>query len=193
MLCEACEARLNEIDAFGTDILLKQYEKYFHALSENGRAVAFESTSVENARLLQFLISVLWRASVSNEYFYRNVQLGSYEITAQEIAFSPSVPDSFGVFDALLSRWRDDQDLGFTAYPIFDPTREKWHDGVTVYRFYFGDVVAYIKVDSRPFQTEFKPISLLYSPSVKVLTRNISTSKDVQAMVATAKNRMTTH
>ncbi|WP_157731335.1 hypothetical protein [Azotobacter chroococcum] len=186
ILCKSCEAQFSAIDSFGIDVLLKQYEKHFQPMVQHGKTVGFESTSVDKARLLQFLIAVLWRASVSEEHFYRHVELGPHETTAQEIAFSPKTPSSFGVFDALLSRWRDEQELGLVAYPLFDPRREKWPGGVNAYRLYFGEIVAYIKVDSRPFQPPLSSMSLLRSPTLKVVSRNIGTSKDFRAMVNTA-------
>lgn len=186
ILCKACEAQLKAIDSFGVDVLLKQHEKHFQPLVQHGKTVGFESTSIDKARLLQFLIAVLWRASVSVENFYRQVELGPHETTAQEIAFSSTVPSSFGVFDALLSRWHDKQDLDLLAYPLLDPRREKWPDGVNAYRLYFGEIVAYIKVDSRPFQPPFSSMSLLRSPTLKVVSRNLATSKDFRAMVDTA-------
>lgn len=190
LLCKTCEAELSGIDSFGIDVFLKQYEKHFQPFIQHGKTVGFESTSVDKARLLQFLIAVLWRASASGEPVYKHVDLGPHETAAQEIAFSSTMPSSFGVFDALLSRWRDEENLSLSAYPLLDPRRERWVGGINAYRVYFGEIVAYIKVDSRAFQPPFNSISLLGSPTVKVVSRNLATSKDFQAMVNTVEKSL---
>ena len=67
-----------------------------------------------------------------------------------------------------------------------DPFRENW-DGVNTYRMYFGEVVAYIKVDKRSLGSPLKEYILLSGEQVTVIARNFDESKDFQSMIRTAQ------
>jgi hypothetical protein len=67
-----------------------------------------------------------------------------------------------------------------------DPFLEKW-DGVNAYRFYFGDVVAYIKADKRPFPEELNSIFLGGGDRVMLIAREFMSSSDLSAMQATMR------
>ncbi|WP_157604137.1 hypothetical protein [Rhizobacter sp. Root1221] len=185
ILCLRCEEALGATDSYGIDVLLKRFGQLFLPKSGLGRTVGFEATEIANHRLLQFLIAVLWRASVSSQDFYGGVKLGPHEDAAKQIAFDVAA-SSFGVFDAILSKWRDDEGIGLVTPPLLNPHRERWH-GVNAYRFYFGQVVAYIKVDARSFPEPLRRNSLLNASTARVVSRNIATSKDFGAMVSTTR------
>lgn len=184
ILCEVCEPQLGKTDDYGIEVFLKKFDEYFHPLQRDDETAGFESVTADPSRLLQFLVAVLWRASVSSHRFYAKVKLGPYESLAHAAVSNPdaALPP---VFDALLSRWSDeDEHIPTTA--ILDPRREKW-SGVNAYRLYFGEIVAYIKVDSQPFPPGMSEISLRSAPPVRVVARDMSESKDLRAMKKTAQ------
>lgn len=183
ILCSTCEAKMSATDSYGIDVLLKKFDQLFLPVVESGRTVGYEATGLDQDRLLHFLVAVLWRASVSTQNFYKGVSLGPHEASAKQITFGVGTP-SFGVFDAVLSKWRDDENIGLVTPPLLNPQRERLF-GVNAYRFYFGQVVAYIKVDAQPFPEPLRRNSLLNAPAVRVVSRNIATSKDFGAMVST--------
>lgn len=186
ILCRACEAKLSATDSYGIDVLLKKFNQLFLPAVESGRTVGYESTGADRKRLLHFLVAVLWRASVSNQNFYKRVRLGPHETSAKQITFDLGA-SSFGVFDAVLSKWREGESIGLITPPLLDPRRERWF-GVNAYRFYFGQIVAYIKVDAQPFPQPLRRNSLLNAPAALVVSRNIATSKDFGAMLSTVQN-----
>lgn len=69
---------------------------------------------------------------------------------------------------------------------ILNPMRERW-SGVNAYRVYFGKLVAIVKVDSQPFPAGLKEVSLRSAPPIRLVARNMRGSKDLQAMLHTAK------
>ena len=143
----------------------------------------FESNTVDPLRLLQFLVAVLWRASVSTHPFYSKVKLGSHEALANGVLTGSD--EVSPVFNAVFSRWRDESEkIPTTA--MLDPRPEKWF-GVNAYRLYFGKTVAYVKVDSRPFHPRLQAISLRAAPPVLVVARAMSESKDYRALRSAAK------
>lgn len=183
VLCEVCEPLFGKIDDYGIDVLLRKFDQYFDPVQGNGSVASFESVGADPNRLLQFLVTVIWRASVSSHKFYANVALGPHEVAARA-AVNIGEPLS-PIFDAVLSRWRDEGGRVPTTV-LLDPRREKWF-GVNAYRLYLGEIVAYIKVDARPFPPAMRLLSLRSAPPVRIVVRTMSESKDLQAVRHTAK------
>jgi hypothetical protein len=182
ILCEVCEPTLGQIDDYGINVFLKDFGTYFKPISRGGQTAGFESATADSSRLLQFLVSVLWRASISTHSFYSKVDLGPHEPLARLAVNTPGFKLS-EVFDAVLSRWKDEgESVPTTA--ILDPRREKWF-GVNAYRLYLGETVAYVKVDAQPFPERMKAISLRSAPPVLVVARMMADSKDLRAMMRT--------
>ena len=107
--------------------------------------VAYEAVKRRQAQDSRLLVSVLWRAPRSTHPFYNKVILGPYEQTvlSQMLVNYASAPQAF---NAVLSRWMDDDDETLTHNSNDESHREKWDD-VNAYRLYLGKIVAYIKVD----------------------------------------------
>jgi hypothetical protein len=179
ILCEVCEPTFGPVDAYGINVFLKDFDSDFKPLSRDGETAGFESATVDPRRLLQFLVSVLWRASISTHAFYSKVDLGPHEPLARLAVNTPGFALS-EVFDAVLSRWKD-EDATVPTTAILDPRREKWF-GVNAYRLYLGETVAYVKVDAQPFPERMKAISLRSAPPVLVVARKMAESKDLRAM-----------
>ena len=66
------------------------------------------------------------------------------------------------------------------------PFAERW-DGVNAYRLYLGRVVAYVKVDRRPFAAPLRDLTLGRHDLAFVIQREFAESKDFAAMAKTAK------
>lgn len=183
ILCEVCEPRFGAIDDYGVNVFLKDFHSDFQPISQGDQTAGFESAIADPTRLLQFLVSVLWRASTSMHPFYSKVDLGRHEPLAR-LAVNTLGFKLSDVFDAVLSRWKDkSEDIPTTA--ILDPRREKW-SGINAYRLYLGETVAYVKVDARPFPDRMRAISLRSAPPVRVVARTMAESKDLRAMTHTA-------
>lgn len=180
LLCASCETKFSSADTYGTDVLLTGFERHFKELQRENHTIAYEGSGVDKLRLLEFLVSVLWRASASGEAFYKNVRLGVHEKLAKDTLFvSPVFIPS--VFDAVLTRWSEVDVDGMPTTAVLNPHREKW-GGINAYRIYLGKVVAHIKVDQRPFAQPFASMSLQASGPCRLVTRALSHSKDIVAM-----------
>ena len=185
ILCAECEPKFGPIDDYGVDVLLRRFDHFFRPVAYGGEALAFSSSTADANRILRFLVSVLWRASVSKEVFYRRVNLGPIEDAARA-----AVIDRRGSiasdFDAVFSRWSEWSDPDTTSTGILNPHRERW-DGINAYRIYLGHLVAYIKVDRRPFMSPFDALSLRSAPPIWTLVREFAGSKDMAVMKRTAE------
>ncbi|MEI6714360.1 MAG: hypothetical protein WCO60_11455 [Verrucomicrobiota bacterium] len=186
MLCQQCELKFNNIDDYGIKCLLREFDKHFVPMLDGGRLAGFESTEAnpDPERLLRFFVAVLWRASKSAQPFYKQVDLGPHEVAAIECVVSPDMPVS-PVFDAVLARWCDeDESIPTTA--MLNPMREQW-SGVDAYRLYLGKLVAFVKVDHQAFPVGLKAVSLRSAPPIRLVARSMRGSKDLQAMLHTAR------
>jgi len=185
ILCDKCELKFSAVDDYGVQVLLKQLHNLFLPVIQDNHIVAYQAENINQDLLLRFFIATLWRASVSTQPFYNRVKLGSLELIAKQTILNPDKPIP-KQFSAVLSRWIVDEESLYVTKGLMDPFPEK-PIGVNVYRFYFGEVVAHIKADSRPFPKSLRRFALLEQPNVMLITREASNSKDWAAMINTVK------
>lgn len=180
LLCSKCESKFLPWDTYAIEKLLTRFDDHFKPLVNDGMNVAYEAVNVDKLKILDFLVSVLWRASVSTHPFYNKVILGPHEQTvlSQMLVNYASAPQAF---NAVLSRWMDDDDETLPTTAMMNPHREKWDD-VNAYRLYLGKIVAYIKVDQRPFTEPFASLSLRASGPCQIVSRRLAMSKDLNVM-----------
>lgn len=185
ILCDDCESKFGIIDDYGIKVFLTQREQLFQPVFDGDKIVAYQSENINQKLLFQFLIATLWRASVSKHDFYKRVNLGPYEEAARKVILdsNQSIPD---VFAAVLSCWNVSEEHKSMTSGLVDPFASRWDNGVIVYRVYFGQVVANIKVDGRPTPRLFNQCALLAQDTVTLIARNFDTSKDFAAMKHTA-------
>jgi hypothetical protein len=188
MLCENCEPRFSKVDDYGTEVLIRRLDESFVAHT-GGPEVAYVGRDIDQERLKLFFLSVLWRAANSKQPFYGRVTLGPHRDRVREVldrGTSPN-PDEYSV---VMSRWVVSPGNEAMTGGLLSPFLEKW-DGIHAVRFYFGKVVAYMKVDQRPFPTNVRKFALGRQPNALQFPRQLETSKDFSVMVkvATAARR----
>ena len=184
LLCASCEVKFSPADSYGVDVLLAGFDRHFAPLQHGSRTAAYEGAAVDKERLMEFLVSILWRASASSQAFFNTVRLGAHERRAKDSLFSSPILIS-PHFDAVLSRWSEADDEGTPTTALLNPHLERW-DGVNAYRLYLGKVVAYVKVDQRPFGEPLASLSLQAPGPCRLITRELAGSNDIKAMRKTA-------
>lgn len=180
ILCESCEQQFSAFDSYGY--------KFFH--ENNGRQTIYEGTEGEayiyrdvDYRLLKlFLISVLWRASVSKRDFYAGVSLGAYEERALFLIKQAS-PGKGCDFPMLFQKFDYQEKL----IPILCPTRMSL-DGINGYQLILNGFSVWIKVDSRLVPKELREVVLQDEKPLLVLPREYKGSQEHKIMVEAARN-----
>src|SRR5215208_880584 len=78
ILCEQCESKFQHLDDYGVQVLLTQFQELFLPVTYGDRVV-YQATDINHNLLLRFFVATLWRASVSTQMFYKDVNLGHLE------------------------------------------------------------------------------------------------------------------
>ncbi|MEW5910812.1 MAG: hypothetical protein AB1659_13490, partial [Thermodesulfobacteriota bacterium] len=97
ILCQNCERIFSPWDDYAQKILLaepKEEDYWIH----NGRKLAFKM-EVDYVKLKLFFISLLWRAAVSNLYFFRRIDVGPFADQLKQMILKgdPGNPETFAI------------------------------------------------------------------------------------------------
>lgn len=174
ILCQSCERQFDEVDAYGTKLLLHTLRgSKLKPVKRGLDVVGFQVGDVNQQLLKRFFIATLWRASVSTQPFFARVRLGPhYENIARKTIHDGPIPPVFNVAMAGFL----DSDGYEEAVGFMDPIFERYN-GVNVYRFCFGAYIAYIKVDRRPFSDVIRHTALEVQPSLIIVRRDYASSR----------------
>ena len=87
-----------------------------------------------------------------------------------------------------LSRFISYKGLEKLTKTSHNPFKERW-SGANAYRFYLGDITAYIKVDKRNWPAELEKCAVNKGDPLYVVCRKLEGSNDLNALIATVKNK----
>jgi len=175
ILCQNCEKIFSPWDDYAQKILLAQpqEEDYF---IHNGRKLAFKM-EVDYVKLKLFFIALLWRAAVSNLYFFRKIEIGPFEQQLKEMILKGD-PGNPVTFATVLSKFADP--LGTI---MLDPHNGRFKDnGINYCRFYLAGYVVFIKIDKRPYPDPLMEMILSPGHPLYVILRDLRTSKEFPLM-----------
>ncbi len=171
ILCRECEDRFAATDDYGQLLLLRSLSEA-EPITQEGKTIALVFKRFDYTKLKLFVLSVLWRASVSRHPFYEKIALGPYEDRIREMfeRGDPGPPDDFAVTFAHF-----EEKLGLLP---FDPYREKY-DGINYCRMYMGGYVVLVKVDHRNAPAPIGELALGKTPELYVISREFRNSQEV--------------
>jgi len=95
-------------------------------------------------KLKLFLLSVLWRASISKLDFFSSVQLGKYEDVIKNMLLQTHLTDE-NIFQIVLAT-RLPHEHGYYYGQTIIPPQKRKYGSTTVYEFVFGDLEIHFKV-----------------------------------------------
>jgi len=174
ILCSECDGKMAPWDDYGQQVLIRRFSEAVK-ISLQGKTVAWRIEKFDYRKLKLFFTSVLWRASVSKQTFYKRISLGPFEDRLRTMILNEDPGDS-QEFAVVLARF---EDVEITA--MLDPHPEKY-DGISFCRFYLSGFVAYIKVDKRPTPSFLTELHLQKDRPLIVLARSLQNSPDGRVM-----------
>lgn len=142
ILCAECEELFNKTDGYAATILLQKEGKQqpiFHGQS----LTAFYAENVDVDRIKYFFMSVLWRASISTQQFFSDIDLGTTEDRLRILLrdkSTGSVPD----YEFVLGKYTPSKCHPDLHRLILNPKLVRV-SGIRFYRFYLGGYVLMIK------------------------------------------------
>lgn len=144
LLCNNCESRLSIFDDYGTKFLRGKIGKKLDNLGGRGIPPGVEILrGIDIAKLRMFIVSVLWRASVSSRDFYSQVNLGSFESEAKDILLRNTMEP--GDFPFLITRYSEiDRAKDIISNPTLSP-----QNGIDLYCLNMRGFNFWIKVDKK--------------------------------------------
>jgi hypothetical protein len=145
ILCADCDGALGKNDGYAVDVCRK-----FRA---DDRSNLFEDKSVEAERFSKFILSLLWRASISKRGRYcQVVTFGPYETVAREIIFGARPISEMRAFKLIVSKLRSRRhDVDRI---IIDPVRFKF-EKLNAYSFLLAGFRVLAVLDGRELGPEF--------------------------------------
>lgn len=174
ILCTRCEPRFGPWDQYAQELLHDELPQA-RQRRVGQLVVAYEVDDWRYDLLKLFFVSVLWRAAVSRQPFFKRITLGPFEDRALRMLTEghPGAPDDFAVVLAKST----------TKYgrAILDPFVGRI-DGINYATFYLGFYIAYIKVDKRGSLPELQPLVLAPGGPLKILARDLREGKELPVL-----------
>lgn len=143
---------------------------------DRGEVLCLLAPQYRYDQLKLFVLSVLWRASVSKQPFFSRVHLGPHEETIRTALLAGNAGDE-NFFSVTLACFVDLRDE--TA--MMDPFAQR-DKGVNYYQLYLGRYIAYIKVDSRSASPEMAEFALRPNSQLVLIAREFHGSKEKDVM-----------
>lgn len=174
ILCSKCDNAIGVWDNYAQQLLLKDFGEHL-AVYHGSRKVAYRIDAFDYEKLKLFFISLLWRASISSQYFYKRVSLGPYERVLREMILKndPGAPEDFPI---VIAKFSDPIVTG-----MLDPHKDNF-EGINFYRFYMTGFVIYIKVDKGKMPEFLEPLYIRKGEPIWIILRDLDKSKDGKIM-----------
>src|ERR1019366_3744706 len=141
ILCKDCDNKLGKYDHYALDVC-RRFPRD-HITLDKGM---FEMADVDGDIFSKFVLSVLWRASITSRPEFRKVMLNTYESEVCEVIFGAKPLRSMASYELLIARYtsvRIDPERSYTF-----PARSKI-DGLDGWIFALGGFRVIAKMDPR--------------------------------------------
>lgn len=153
LLCAKCDNEiLGSLEGYASRVLFTGEEsiRVQNVLHPDGQLTSTLCEDLDYGKFKLFLLSLLWRASISRNAFFSQVQLGPLEESVRRMIIEN---DSQGQMDfpCLVSSWRYDQRRMASAV-ISSPRRIQGENGGTRYIFQIGQflLMFFVSKNDRP-------------------------------------------
>jgi len=153
ILCEECERKFSQYDAHGHSVFTKVFEEPKIYRDPAGIARAYLLQDVDFRLLKLFVLSVLWRASVSSLDFFSNVDLGERHEDKMKSFISEATIEGANDYEFFCVHQRDAK----YSKVILPPWKRRM-DGINYIQLYLPDIQIVVKVDQRQLPKIFVPI-----------------------------------
>jgi hypothetical protein len=178
ILCGECDGDLiGPWDNYGQTLLLSSPSPENYIVDDAGKPAGYKIDIFDYNKLKLFFMSILWRAAITSDQFFSQVQLGAWEDKLKKMILA-KYPGSENDFSVVLFKYEGD---GSEITP--NSTKHKL-DGVNYYRFRIPKYGFLIKVDKRNFPPKLAPYILSSNPPLLISVMEYMDSKESEVIWA---------
>lgn len=160
ILCRECDGDLIGMwDNYGQTFLLNPLSSERH-LDNIEKLVVYMIEEFDYKQLKLFFMSILWRAAITDNQFFAQITLGSWEEKLRKMILTQN-PGNENDFSVVIFKYEGD-----LSEIMQNPNKHR-QDGVNYYHFRIPKYGFLIKVDQRSFHSELLPFVI--SPNHKLL------------------------
>lgn len=185
ILCIDCDNKLGKYDEYGIKIFLNDAIIPFPNSNE-----AYLIKNINYTKLKIFLLSVLYRASITSIQEFKSIDLdGYYEEKIRNMISNEDTGD-FNDFPFFITKFETNQlPQDFANKIIMNPYRTKIDKiNFSIFSFPNGYTV-YIKVDKKPLNSLFSKLSMAGDGDLIIMRRsNYESSKEFDSLCNVVKN-----
>lgn len=185
ILCEECEARFSDFDRYGWEIFGSL--RLDHPVpGSGGRAYRI---SCDTDKVRRFILSILWRASVSKTKFYSHVNLGLYEKKIQSRIFDPTGLQA-NEFPIVVLHF-DQAKFGAYSQVLFPPLRERHRSGLNAQVLYLPNLKILVFLGRRASAATVGPFGIQHPDHFVLLELPVSKMREQGFIPAIARSLRT--
>ena len=157
ILCKSCDTKtIGGLESYAAKILYDKKDLVW-TVHEDEHIINLMFKGVDYAKFKLFLISILWRASISKQKIFEEVNLGvKYEEMARQMIHENN-PGKRYDFPTCIIGLKSDENLVKQA--IVAPRRTK-ADGNTAYTFYINELFYWFNISEYNMQDVFRRIPI---------------------------------
>ncbi len=152
ILCASCDGRLGLYDEYAIQFI-RNYANIVQNVGDN----FFISDDVNCELFSKFILSLLWRASISNHRDFSHIKIGKYEKEIQDILFDRTPLCDLEAFDLMLMRFKSEKLDVEGMYSV--PERGRF-EGLNMWGFIIGGFRIMAKLDNKRLPKLFRPLSI---------------------------------
>lgn len=180
ILCGPCDRFLGLNDEYVLGVC-QRFESDHRKLVQD----IFELPGVDCERFCKFILSALWRASISRRPSFASIDLGPYEDRARNVLFGATPLSSLPAFEVIVQRYRSDH-MDTTKW-YFQPVRQPI-GGLNAYGFGLAGFRIVAKLDNRLFPEDHRPFVLNRSGVFRGLYLRLEDCSEFQSMAMMVRN-----
>jgi len=183
ILCKDCDTKFEVFDDYAKKLFLDNFSS-FKKIHRNNELVGWEVGEYDFLKLRNFLLSVLWRASICKRPYFNRINLGPFEKKVkEEIAKGHfEKPDRF---EFLLTRFLPDRIPDFEQTMSNPDSLKVLH--VNFCRIHFSGYSAWIKIDKRPMPKQFEALVVSEISPMRIMARTFGDSKERNLIIESSK------
>ena len=168
---------LEKLDDYGGKLLILGREKLKpYKLEGEIVGLTTQSNKYDYQKLKLFLLSVLWRMSVSTRPEVKGVNLGPHENVIKDMILS-SNPGNAEKYSITMLKYIEKATRGTVLFPA----KEKMGP-VNFYRLYISDYIALIKIDRRPTPPPFHLTKISPHSPLLIINRKFANSPEAKLL-----------